>query len=177
MRLFIAIEFDEISEYIKDIQAQLPSFNGSKPKNFHLTLKFLGEVEEDKIKSIKDIIKKIKFQSLNLTTSEIGFFPSENYINVIWLGLKNGDKVIELHNLIDSLLPSFPQDIRFHPHITLARVKFIPQKQEFVKQIKEIKLEPKSVSISSFKLVKSTLTPVGPIYETLEEYPLRDKIQ
>ena len=61
----------------------------------------------------------------------------------------------------------FKKDTRFHPHVTLARVKFVKDKQDFIKSLKEIKIEKKSFEITEFKLIKSTLTGEGPIYEDL----------
>ena len=77
-------------------------------------------------------------------------------------------EIYELQQKIDSRLADlFPKDDRFKPHITLARVKFIKDKVKFIRELKQIKIEKKEFSVSNFKLMKSTLTPEGPVYEDL----------
>jgi len=169
MRLFIAIEPpEEIKEYLSSIK--LPDFKGTavKPSNIHLTLKFLGEVDEDKKNEIKKRLNKIKLEPINCTTSNIGYFPSEDYIKVIWIGLEPKGKLTNLQQEIDNQLKDlFPKDKNFHPHLTLARVKFIEDKEKFKETIKTLKTEKHEFTITEFKLLKSTLTKEGPIYEEI----------
>lgn len=73
----------------------------------------------------------------------------------------------ELKQQIDKALPDFKDDHEFHPHLTIARVKFIKNKQELIQNLKQIKIKPKTFKINNFKLYKSTLTPQGPVYEEL----------
>ncbi|GAI74591.1 unnamed protein product, partial [marine sediment metagenome] len=65
---------------------------------------------------------------------------------------------------------NFKKDFKFHAHITLARVKYVDDKEKFIKNIKDLKVEEKTIEIKDFRLVKSTLTPKGPVYEDLETY-------
>jgi 2'-5' RNA ligase len=172
MRLFIALDFDD-SEYFRDIQKQIPSDTAKLTitKTFHLTLKFLGGVPDDKVGEIKDRLKQVKFEPISLSTDKIGVFPNESYVKVVWIGLKDGNKVIELQQQVEKALEGmFPKDTRFHPHITLARVKFVKDKEAFSKKLKEINVESKEFSLKSFKLIKSTLTGEGPVYEVLEDF-------
>ncbi|MBW2984911.1 RNA 2',3'-cyclic phosphodiesterase [Candidatus Woesearchaeota archaeon] len=172
MRLFIALDFDD-PVYFQDIQKQMPSDTAklTLTKTFHLTLKFLGEVHDNKVSELKERLKQVKFEPISAATDKIGVFPDENYIRVVWVGLKDGNKVIELQQSIEKALEGlFPRDNRFHPHITLARVKFVKEKAVFIKKIKDIRLESKEFLINSFKLVKSTLTPEGPVYEDLASF-------
>ena len=173
MRLFIAIEFEGISGYFKQLQEKIPKVKATFPKQFHLTLKFLGEVEEGNVAKIKDNLKKVDFSGFSMKLGGIGVFPNEKFIRVVWVGLENGKNIEELQQKIeDSLAGMFKKDSRFHPHITLARVKFIEdyKKEEFVNAVKSIEVEPKEAEVKSFKLVKSTLTKGGPVYEDLEVF-------
>jgi len=77
MRLFIAIDLDNES-YFKEIQDKIGS-NGSKinfTKTFHLTLKFLGEVDESQVPKLKELLQKVKFESFKIKTTKIGVFPN-----------------------------------------------------------------------------------------------------
>ena len=172
MRLFIAIDFNELKDYFVDIQNQLPkNAKLSLTKSFHLTLKFLGEVQPNNAEEVIKILKKIKFEKFNFFLDSIGIFPTENYIRVIWIGLKPEDKVAELQEKIDESLKNlFKKEKDFKAHITLARVKYPEDKKSFVEHIKKIKVKNKRIGVKDFRLVKSTLTAKGSIYEDMEVF-------
>ena len=169
MRCFIAIDLE--NDYFKELQSQIKDIKGTFPKSFHLTLKFLGEVEENKADKIKELLRKIRFEQFNIYSSNIGFFPNENYIRVVWVGLEPRDRIIELQKKIDNeLLKLFPKEKKFEPHITLARIKYIKDKGKFKELVKNIKVEKIEFKVDNFKLMKSTLTKQGPIYEVIETF-------
>ena len=170
MRLFIAIDFNELKDYFIELQSQLPkNARLSLVKSFHLTLKFLGEVMPDKVDKIVDMLKSTKFQKFDIFLDPVGIFPTENYIRVVWVGLQPEDKISELQKQIDEILkPLFKKEKDFKSHITLARIKYPEDKKIFVEQVKKIKVENKKIEVKDFRLVKSTLTPKGPIYEDLK---------
>jgi 2'-5' RNA ligase len=176
MRLFIAVTLpDDIKEYIKDIQKQIPSDNNKikliPAEQLHLTLKFLGEVSEEKVDKIKSSLSIVKVKHFKAALDGTGAFPSENYIRVVWVGLKPKNGFIELQQNIDkSLLELFRPDKRFHPHVTIARVRFVEDKKNFFEKVKKIKVEEKEFTVKSFKLVKSTLTGEGPVYEEIGSF-------
>ena len=174
MRLFIAIELPEqVKEYLTNVQKQITGFKGKSVSKgqMHLTLKFLGEVPENKLELIKEKLKEVKVEKIDCFTTNIGFFPSENYIRVVWIGLEPKEEIIELQKEIDNELKElFSKDKRFHPHLTLARVKFVEDKEKFKENIKKIKLEKKEFSVDCFKLIKSTLTSDGPVYEVVRVF-------
>ena len=176
MRLFIAIEIpEEIKEYIVKIQKNIDATTNKirfvNPNQIHLTLKFLGEVQPNNLEDIKNNLKKITLKPFSVVLDKIGVFPSENYIRVIWIGLKPEEPVLELQRNIDEELKKlFKKEKDYKPHLTLARVKYIEDKKEFVEKLKNINIENKKIDVNKFKLVKSTLTPKGPIYEDLEVF-------
>jgi len=171
MRLFVAIDLDN-EDYFKQIQGQLPEAKATYPKAFHLTLKFLGET--DKQDEIIKALENITFKPFRLKTTEIGVFPSESYIRVVWLGLEDNDDLKKLQEDIEKALEgfNFKKDFDFKAHITLARIKFIRQedKKDFVKSLKEIKFVEKEFEVKEFKLIKSELTRQGPIYEDVANF-------
>lgn len=173
MRLFIALELDKLKEYFKEIQGKLASDNAkiTLTKTYHLTLKFLGEVDEKDADLIRVSLKNIKFEPFSTKLDKIGVFPNENYIRVVWVGLKPDNEIMELQQNIDEALASlFKKEKDFVSHITLARVKFVNDKKSFMDMLSRIKIEPKEIMIKNFKLVKSTLTGEGPVYEDLEVF-------
>ena len=169
MRLFIAIDFNELRDYFIGLQKLLPkNAKLSLTKTFHLTLKFLGEVQPDNADRIIDILKKIKFESFFVHLDSVGIFPTENYIRVVWVGLKPEEKILELQKNIDeSLKELFKKEKDFKAHITLARVKYPEDKKSFVEELKKIKVVSKKIDVRDFRLIKSTLSQKGAVYEDL----------
>jgi RNA 2',3'-cyclic 3'-phosphodiesterase len=174
MRLFIAFSVtEEIKSYLLSLKDNVPK-DIAKIRwvsQIHLTLKFLGEVPENKIPLIKEHLSKVRFEEFKIELSPVGFFPNENYIRVIWVGLTPQDRIIELQKKVDFSLSSlFDKEKDFMPHITLGRVSFIREKEKFVKLLKGIEIKKLSCTVNSFRLIQSTLTPEGPVYQELEEY-------
>lgn len=174
MRLFVAFDVSEDAE--KELKRQQNALKKTDPglgftKEFHLTLKFLGEVDESRIGELKSRLSRIKFEAFTANLSDAGVFPSENYIRVAWVGLEPKEKIIALQQQIEGILEGmFPKEERFHPHLTLARVKFIKDKKALLESMKKMKVDKVAFEVGSFKLMKSTLTPEGPVYEVLEEF-------
>jgi RNA 2',3'-cyclic 3'-phosphodiesterase len=176
MRLFIAVEApEEVKEYIVQLQEHIKD-SRSKIKftdknQIHLTLKFLGKVQPHIAEEVKNILKTVKFKPFSVYLDKIGFFPSESYISVVWVGLEPENPVLDLQKDIDEKLKNlFDKEKDFKAHITLARIKYTNNKEEFIKKLKNIKVEKKKIEVRSFKLVKSNLTPLGPVYEDLEVF-------
>ncbi len=169
MRTFIAIEIPEhIKKEIVKIQDELPVFNGKKTEyeNLHLTLKFLGEVDEKKIEEIKKRLKKVKMNSFEAEINNIGVFSDR----IIWIGIRNCD---ELQKEIDEKLSElFEKERRFMGHLTIARIKDFKDRKKFSEEMKKIKIPEMNFMVENFCLKKSKLTRNGPTYEDIEIYPL-----
>jgi 2'-5' RNA ligase len=174
MRAFISIDFPEeiVNEIIK-IQEFLPEFDGKKTEvdNLHLTLKFLGEIDKDFLKNVKTALSKVNFLKLHLKLGEVGVF-SENFIRIVWieiLGCDNLQKEID-----SSLVNLFEKEKRFMGHLTLARVKKIDNKKNFIDELKKIPIPNLSFEVNNFNLKKSVLTKKGAIYSNIEAYSLKN---
>ena len=178
MRTFIGTFLpEEILDYLYEIQNNLKkNLNGKinwvAKSKIHITLKFIGNVNESQIKLIKERLNRIDFKKFKISLDKIGIFPNEEFIRVIWVGLNNDKKIINLQQKIDSdLIDIFNKDQEFNAHLTLGRVKSIQDKNEFIKNLK-IKIENKEFEINEFCLVKSELNKEGPKYEILEKFKL-----
>jgi len=166
MRLFIAIEIPEhISLELRKIQESIKQEGIKLVKDFHLTLKFLGEIEEKDVEKIKSDLQKIQFEPFEATLNGAGVFPNMHHINTIWIGLEPEIKFEEIAKQID------PDEKRFKAHITLGRVKFMKNKQAFIEKFNKIEVPKISFKVDKIKLIKSTLTREGPVYEVLAEFP------
>lgn len=176
-RCFIAIDLPrEIISHIKDVQKLLKKqnlFNGNftEPENLHLTLKFLGEINEEAIEEVKKRLKEIKFDEFEVRLGGVGVF-SKKFIKIIWIKL-SGVGVWGLQKQIDDKLKDlFGEEGRFMAHITIARVKNVGDKKGLLDYTQKIKTKNINFKINKFFLKKSELKPEGPVYEDLEEYKL-----
>jgi len=172
IRVFIGFFLpDEIKKEVSKIQRSIPIFKGKlvEEKNLHLTLKFLGEISQEELEEIRNILKRIHFRKIECSIDKLGFF-SEKFLRIIWLHIKNSE---DLQKEVDeSLKDLFNSENHFMSHLTIARIKSIKNKKEFINKIKEIKLEEINFFIEEISLVKSELKRDGPEYEILDKYIL-----
>ena len=181
MRLFIAIDIsEEIRESLAQIQSRLKyagvDVKWVEPKNIHLTLKFLGEVKEEKVEEIISELDDIArtFRPFELSIKDIGAFPKIEYPRVIWVGLDKGaGESKSLAEAIDERLSKlgFAKESRpFASHLTIGRVRSSKNKEALKEKILSYDLSPMTYDlIRSITLFKSTLTPQGAIYTKLHE--------
>ena len=178
IRTFIAVELPE--KFLPEIeqigsQIKIPGVKLVEPGLVHITMKFLGDIHEDKVEPIASELSQIKCKPFEASIKGIGVFPKPSYVKVIWLGgLGDFDT---LHNEVERVLSGFKfkQEDDFTPHATIARVKQPVNRTDLIEKITNIG-DPDlgRFSVSSIYLKKSTLTPRGPIYETLKEIKLSD---
>ncbi|MEF8847606.1 MAG: RNA 2',3'-cyclic phosphodiesterase [Candidatus Thermoplasmatota archaeon] len=180
-RGFIAIDIEssekllQIGEKIENTRARIKPV---KPENMHITLKFLGDTEEEKIEDIEKIMKESveDIDPFELSLEGMGVFPNQNFIKVIWAGSEPKDKSAKIANTIDEKLVSlgFKKEKRdFSPHLTIARVKSGKDKDKILEIINNNKQTFFSKQkVDSIKLKKSDLTPKGPVYSTLKKVKL-----
>jgi len=180
MRVFIGIDLPEdVKQNIVNLQRKLPRLNAKlvEPENLHICLKFLGEVEENKIEKIKKVIDEATeiYEKFDVEFDGIGFFPNKNYIRVIFLEISKGKEILcSLADIIDEKLSNegFEREKKdFVPHITLARVKSRVSKED-VEKLENLKLHS-IFKVDKIKLFSSRLTPHGPIYSVIYEKSLR----
>jgi 2'-5' RNA ligase len=183
VRCFIAIELPEgVKRGLRELQAQLKAESLAPvkwvdPNNIHLTLKFLGNVAAGRIDEIgQAMTNAVRGTSpLSLEVKELGVFPNPRRVQVVWVGLGGEvEKLAALQQRIESGLEKLgfaPENRRFTPHLTLARLRdrATPQEREKLGQlIAETEFDAtQSFTADSVKLIKSQLTPEGPIYTCL----------
>ena len=177
MRLFIAVELpQEVKQELINLQSVLkkdfPSLKYVNVNNMHLTLKFLGDVPDGRLDEVKAKLSDVRVEKFEAYLSGCGVFPKPEYIKVVWAGLEPKEKINELQHKVDLGMRAigFPKDRKFHPHATLARVRFVKDKAGLAKAIEQLKPTKISFDVDSFALIKSELRPDGPVYTVLEEY-------
>jgi 2'-5' RNA ligase len=180
MRCFIAIDLPEdVKKEIFKVQTEISKISDVKmklvePENLHLTLKFLGEIDDAQANQIKEALNGIKFKKFEGTLNQIGIFPTPNFIRVIWIGMEPSVLIKEMHAKIDEELSKLKikKEKQFESHITLSRVKFVKEKEALIAKLKEVKVPKLSFKVEDFVLKKSILTGQGPVYEDVTKFGL-----
>lgn len=187
IRAFIAIEMPaKIIDGLKEIQHELKDTSNKvtwvKPENIHLTIKFLGDIEADKIDSIAGLLEgaAAKSHSFDISVKGVGGFPTIDNPRVLWVGIEESNvNLFALYNNIEDALSaiSFAKEERpFKPHLTLGRIKFLKDKKglrERIERFKDITLG--QYMVDSICLFQSRLTPEGAVHIKLEKIELTHK--
>lgn len=170
MRLFIAIKVsEEARRELERIQEQIKQKGVKLPSELHLTLKFLGEIDESRVGQLKKNLSDIDFSRFSLTLDGLDVFQPR-HVRVVHIGVAPEGQVRELFEKIHSATADIHVDHEFRPHITVARVKFLEDRKEFLDRIGRIQVAPIEFKVDSFYLIRSTLTEKGPVYEDLAEF-------
>ncbi len=175
MRTFISLKFsEEVINYIRQLQEQIKKENLFEGKftgleNLHLTLKFLGEINEEKLEHVRERLGEIEFSQFDTRLESVGFFDNQRS-GIVWLSLTNCE---ELQKKIDEVLVGpFEKEMRFMSHLTIARVKKIEDKKRLINYLKDLEIEKMKTNIDKFYLQESKLSSRGPEYSVVEEYKL-----
>lgn len=183
LRLFVAIDVpNEFKEQLKNLcQFGIQSVRWVNPDQFHLSLRFIGEVQHEKAEDIKATLSKIKADGFTLSFKGVGTFPAGKSPRVIWAGVPKNEPLNSLQKKVETQLSRIgitKEKRKFSPHLTLGRVK--TNKTNKTNKTDKIAdylamnslFETDSFEVSSFYLFSSQLTPKGAIYTKLEEYIL-----
>lgn len=183
MRLFIAIDFNrELKKKIVDLQSGLKdvavSGRWKHIDNFHLTLKFLGEVKPEDIKCISDINEKLttistRYKPFKLKFSSIDYFPGKDNIRVLWLGLEGDiDILANLQVDIDRQMVDIgfiPEKRKYVPHITIGQDVIL--KSDFQKLKERVNFnEIPEITVKDISLFKSEQISNRRVYKSIYNY-------
>ncbi len=180
MRSFIAIPLpDYIKANLFHISETLQNSKLARGKfveknNLHLTLKFLGDIDEAREFEIEEKLREIKMKKFEAETGEVDFFPSREYIRIIWVELI-AKEILRLQKEINNKLIGigFLEEERgFSPHITLARIKAVKNKSLFLEKLDHFHIKTQKFLIDNFVLMKSELTRKGPVYKVMKRFEL-----
>ena len=183
-RLFIAFDFfpnkDFLSFYsgVCSFFTKLDRYNLVKPELMHITLKFLGETDNDNIDSVVQGISKAvqNIQPFDVKTEKIGLFGSRYQPRVLWLGISKTETLIQLHKRTQKEMGKIgfrPDFGNFVPHITLARINKIDDKHFFRKKVESFPQEfVQQIRVENAILYESILHGHIPTYRKLAEIPL-----
>jgi 2'-5' RNA ligase len=167
---------------LDDLKATGADVKWVKPDHIHLTIKFLGELEENRVESVMSLLKERcrEFVPIKSYLIGIGAFPDLQHPKIVWAGLD--DPKQEIQGIVEVLrgdmvkLKIAQDEHPFKPHLTLGRVRSSANLKDLVQRIRQITFEGKTEQMfDKIVLYKSTLTPQGPIYDVLREYKIEDR--
>ena len=178
VRCFVAIEIPKpIQALLKPVQTHLQSeirkASWTKSGNFHLTLKFLGDVDAEAVGAVSEAVQNIAATQspFSIEFGGIGAFPSLARPRVIWVGVKHGAAVVShLAKAVNLELKAlgFPTDNRFHPHLTLGRLRSPINLQPLKSVLRKYDtIDEATVHVSEITVMRSQLHPNGAIYTPL----------
>lgn len=187
MRLFFAVLLDEhtrgrvalVQESMKRALAG-QRISWVREENLHLTLRFLGEQNEEGLRQAVEAAKLAAghYSPFRFAVRGAGVFPDVRRARVLWVGVEEpAEPLYGLAHALERELRRrgfLPDDKPFRSHITLARIKEPPPAQVIQRLIESLPHEPLGeVQVSSFVLMKSLLHPNGSVYTPVEQFPLR----
>lgn len=182
MRTFIAIELpDAVNDALAALQDELRAVRAdvswTKRENFHLTLKFLGEVAEQQIDEVKQACAEAASTSppFSLKLEGVGLLPPRQP-RVIYLALQGQTAELQsLQQAVEKRMAAlgFEQEARaFKPHITLGRIKSPSHLRDLVALGAKTQFATEAFSVQEIVLIRSELHPAGARYSPLRHAPL-----
>jgi|SRR5579875_1149211 len=172
LRLFVGIALPpEIKLSLSLLANGLPGAKWVDPGNYHLTLRFIGEIDEGQAEDVDAGLHQIRAPRLDLTLATVGHFG----LRQLWVGVERNDALHHLHAKIESALTRLgfpPEERRYTPHVSLARLKGTSESrlQAYLSEHALYRAPP--FRVEKFSLIASYLTKSGAIYEDQSDYRL-----
>ncbi len=184
MRAFVALEIPlesliseivSLQEELKRTEADLKIVGRD---SLHFTVKFLGEISDWQVREVDKKLKSLDLEGASGVALEgVGVFPGLGNPKVVWVGVAQRDrgKIVPLAERVIAELKGIgdDDDRPFEPHVTIARVRSANNKQNlisFIQRNSDHKFG--SMDLTHLKLKSSVLTPRGPVYADVGDYPL-----
>jgi 2'-5' RNA ligase len=129
MRIFIALDIDEairsrIARLMDGVRGFAPDARWVRPESLHITLKFIGERPPENVDQIKEALKAVQGDAIEMNVRGSGFFPGAKSPRVFWVGIEAGPSLAALASTVDETMAALSiakEEHAFSPHLTLAR--------------------------------------------------------
>jgi RNA 2',3'-cyclic 3'-phosphodiesterase len=175
LRLFVGIEFPpELKLQLSILETTLPGAKWVDAGNFHLTLRFIGEVDEGVAADIDEALARIKARRFTLQLAGTGVFGGGKP-RALWVGVERHPDLVALRDKIEQALIRTglePEQRKFAPHVTLARLRdpALDKLGAFLGANAQFRAAP--LPVDRFSLIASFPTKAGSIYEDQADYSL-----
>ena len=179
VRIFVAVEITgEIRKKLAEFQDELKKVDADvgwvAPENLHITLKFIGHIDEEKIETVTGIIKDAltHIKPFDLRYAGVGTFPTEKNPRVIFADvIDTGGVLAKIHERLDNQLMAVGvehEDRKFEAHLTVGRIKTRRNVRRLIEHLNSYNgFDFGSERVMQVALMKSELSPEGPIYTKL----------
>jgi 2'-5' RNA ligase len=177
MRLFMALDIPadiraRLTEYMERARALASEARWARVEGLHVTLKFIGHVDDAAVEKIKAALSAIKATPFEVKFTGVGFFPNPNAGRVFWTGVDGGNSLPKLASTIDAAMEKLGiarETKHYHPHLTLARTNSRP-----LRGLKPLLEEPTpqfgTMTAREFFLYQSQPQKGGSKYTKLERF-------
>jgi RNA 2',3'-cyclic 3'-phosphodiesterase len=181
IRLFIALKIPvEIKEQIITLRKTVYDTPGKMRwetiDKMHLTLKFIGDVPEDKVEDIKESLGFIEdYEKFKCIFTGFGVFSSHGRPKILWADFKSDNNLIELASRLNEHFKNFSipaEERRYKAHLTLLRIKDKVDKK-FVERFNNYRVNEIPFVVDEAALIKSELLPSGSVYTELKNFKLK----
>ena len=175
-RLFVAIDLpEEVRNAICDIGRDLPGARRVPKEQLHLTLRFIGEASDETFRGIRTALAGVEGKGFRLALRGVGHFPPGKPPRVLWVGLEECATLMALQQEVELAMVNAgipPEERRFSPHLTLARLKETPPHlvASLEERFKDFGTGP--FPVTEFHLYSSALTRAGAIHTREQTYRL-----
>jgi 2'-5' RNA ligase len=176
IRLFVALALpDLVADGLLAMQSGVPGARWSTREQLHLTLRFIGDVDERDANGVDEALAAISAPSFTLELKGVGSFGGKNP-RALWAGVAANDRLLHLQRKIESAMQRLglpAEERKYTPHVTLARLRGTPpgHEMDFIADHSLYASGP--FDVNDFALFSSRLTPNGSIYVVEQRYPLR----
>jgi 2'-5' RNA ligase len=175
LRLFVGIEFPpELKLRLSLLCSGIAGAKWVDPGNLHVTLRFIGEIDEALAADIDEAMQLIKARPFALQLTGTGVFGG-NRPHALWVGVERSPELVALRDKIELALIRAglePETRRFAPHVTLARLRdpVLDQLGAFLAAHAQFRADP--LPVDRFSLIASFPTKAGSVYEDQADYKL-----
>jgi 2'-5' RNA ligase len=179
-RLFVAIKIKANPEFLYNYEELIEGLKSQKinwisPDNLHLTMKFIGKVENERVSEIVNILKEISFNPYSVSIDKLGLFGSKYDPRVIWAKVNDeGETALLTEKVISSLENiGFVRDRQnFVPHLTLGRIKKVSDNKHFHNKFNAVKkIYFQEDKVEGFHLYQSILAKDKIVYQSIQYFP------
>ncbi len=176
IRLFVALELPEdVRGSLARLCSGLPGARWVPPENLHLTLRFIGEVDQGFAEDIDAALGTVKTPAFDLFLEGVGHFGKGRAARTLWVGVGSSETLVRLQAKIETALLGAgvaPETRKFTPHVTLARLKAPPRGKLESYLLAHDAFRTRPFAVTRFALFSSFLSSSGAIYTLEAAYPL-----
>lgn len=178
MRLFVGVPLpDDIRQRLAMISGGVPGARWIRPENLHLTLRFLGETDGARAEDLVSELSRVDCGAFPMTIRGLGAFGDRKRPRILWAGIPPSAALIRLHGKVEQAVQRAglgPDHRKFHPHVTLARLKDAQNIKLERFLTANGHLETRPFQVEGFTLYESFLASEGAHYRPIAEFELTD---